>query len=294
MIEPQTQPSYAAEAESAVRRRQLGRRSPHWRLSFVSGSIALGLVLLVAIVGPWLLPYDPNAQDLARLLLPPSREHLFGTDNYGRDIFSRVIAAARLDLQIGTIGVLLPWIIGVVLGLVAGYAGGLVDSIIMRVLDTVAAFPFLVLVIGIIAILGPGILNMYIGLTLVGWTAYARIVRGEVLVLRQLDFIAAARNLGYSESRIMFRHVLGNVVSPAIVFAMSDIVLTIVATTSLSFLGLGVQPPTPEWGSMIAEGKSFMTTAWWLVAFPGLAIVVVGIAFSMFGDGLADLLRVED
>jgi len=295
MIEPQTQPStLAGEAGTPVGRLAHGRRVRRWSLSFVTGCAALGLVLLVALVGPLLLPYDPNRQDLAGLLQPPGSAHWFGTDNYGRDIFSRVIAAARLDLQIGVIGVLLPWIIGVVLGLVAGYAGGLVDTIIMRVLDTVAAFPFLVLVIGIIAILGPGIVNMYIGLTLVGWTAYARIVRGEVLVLRQLDFVAAARNLGYSESRIMFRHVLGNVVSPAIVFAMSDIVLTIVATTSLSFLGLGVQPPTPEWGSMIAEGKSFITTAWWLVAFPGLAIVVVGIAFSLFGDGLADLLRVED
>jgi peptide/nickel transport system permease protein len=271
-----------------------GRRARRIKPSFVVGCVALGLVLLVTLVGPMLVPYSPTQQNLRQALRPPSPEHLFGTDNYGRDIFSRAVYAAGTDLQIGFIGVFLPWVIGVMLGLVAGYAGGAVDTIIMRVLDTVVAFPFLVLVIGIIAILGPGLLNMYIALTLVGWTAYARIVRGEVLVLRQQDFITAVRNLGYSEWRIMLRHVLPNVVTPAIVFSMSDVVLTILAATSLSFLGLGVQPPTPEWGSMIAEGKSFMTTAWWLVAFPGLSIVVVGVALSLFGDGLADMLRAED
>jgi peptide/nickel transport system permease protein len=288
-------PAFVAQTEIRPGRRW-SRRTRTWqaRPSFVVGCIALGLVVLVAIVGPWLVPYNPTTQDLSNLLKPPSAQHLFGTDNYGRDIFSRVIYASRIDLQIGIIGVLLPWIIGVLLGLISGYVGGIVDTLIMRLLDTVAAFPFLVLVIGIIAILGPGLVNMYIGLTLVGWTAYARIVRGEVIVMRQLDFVGAIRNLGYSEWRIMLRHVLPNVVTPAIIFAMSDIVLTILATTSLSFLGLGVQPPTPEWGSMIAEGKSFITTAWWLVTFAGLAVVVVGVALSLFGDGLADVLRVED
>jgi peptide/nickel transport system permease protein len=264
------------------------------RPALIIGAIGLAAIVTLALVGPLVAPYNPTQQSLHDTLGPPGQLHMFGTDNYGRDIFSRVLFAIGIDLQIGLIGVLLPWIIGVLLGLLAGFIGGMADIVIMRVLDTVTAFPFLVLVIGIIAILGPGLVNMYVGLTLVGWTAYARIVRGEVLVLRQLDFVTAMRNLGYSEWRIMTRHVLPNVISPAIIFAMSDIVLTILATTSLSFLGLGVQPPTPELGSMIAEGRSYITTAWWMVTLPGVTIVVIGMALSMFGDGLADLLRAED
>jgi peptide/nickel transport system permease protein len=282
-------------------RRPLWQRLPHagsarWlrQRSLVIGlAIILGM-LLASLLARWITPYDPIAQDLAHTLLPPSAEHPFGTDNFGRDIFSRVLHAAQLDMRIGFLAVLFPWIIGVTLGCLSGYLGGLVDTLIMRIVDTFTAFPFLVLVIGIIAILGPGLTSMYIALTLAGWNAYARIIRGEILALKKSDYITAARSLGYDNWRIMFRHVLPNVVTPAIVFAMSDITLTILSTTALSFLGLGVQPPTPEWGSMIAEGRGFITTAWWLVTLPGLAIVVVGIGLSLFGDGLADLLRTED
>jgi peptide/nickel transport system permease protein len=185
-------------------------------------------------------------------------------------------------------------IIGVLLGCLAGYLGGPVDTIIMRTVDVFTAFPFLVLVIAIIAILGPGLFSMFVALTLAGWTAYTRIVRGEILVLKKSEFIQAARALGYGNNRIMLRHILPNVITPAVIFAMSDIILVILSTTALSFLGLGVQPPTAEWGSMIAEGRTFIMTAWWMVTFPGLAIMLAGLGFSLFGDGLADLLRTED
>lgn len=267
----------------------LGRRG-----ALLAGTTLLLVIILSSVFAGRISPYDPIAQDLRNALQPPSTAHPFGTDNFGRDIFSRVLHAAKLDIQIGVFSVLFPWIIGVLLGGIAGYFGGLADTLIMRTVDTFTAFPFLVMVIGIIAILGPGLTSMYIALTLAGWSAYARIIRGEILVVKQREFVLAARALGYTDTRIILRHVLPNVITPAIIFAMTDIVLVILSTTSLSFLGLGVQPPTPEWGSMIAEGRSFIMTAWWMVTLPGLAIVLVGLALSMFGDGVAALLRNED
>jgi peptide/nickel transport system permease protein len=260
----------------------------------IFGAAVLLTILVASIFAGQISPHDPIAQNLSNTLRPPSTEHPFGTDNFGRDIFSRVLHAAKLDLMIGVLCVLFPMIIGVLLGCLAGYLGGHTDTVIMRTVDTFTAFPFLVLVIAIIAIMGPGLYSMFVALTLAGWSAYTRIVRGEILVVKRAEYIQAARALGYSRSRIMFRHVLPNVVSPAVIFAMADIVLVILSTTALSFLGLGVQPPTPEWGSMIAEGRVYMMTAWWLVTLPGLAIVAVGLALSFFGDGLADLLRTED
>jgi len=264
------------------------------RAGLLIGAFMLLLMIVSSIFAAWITPYDPIAQDLTNTLQPPSWQHPFGTDNFGRDIFSRVLHAAKFDLQIGVFSVLFPWIIGVALGCLSGYLGGFTDTAIMRTVDTFTAFPFLIMVIGVIAILGPGLMSMYVALTLAGWSAYARLVRGEILVVKRAEYTLAARALGYSNLRIMFRHILPNVVTPAIVYSMSDIVLVILSTTSLSFLGLGVQPPTPEWGSMIAEGRGFITTAWWLVTLPGLAIVYVGLALSLFGDGLSDLLRAEE
>ena len=163
----------------------------------------------------------------------------------------------------------------------------------MRSVDIISAFPFMVIVIAIIAMLGPGLSSMYIALTLVVWRSYARIIRGEILVLKKSEYVVAARSLGFGRQRIMFRHMLPNVITPAIVFAMSDVVLILLSTTSLSFLGLGVQPPTPEWGNMVAEGRTYMITAWWMITFPGLAIVLTGAALSLFGDGIVNLLRTE-
>jgi peptide/nickel transport system permease protein len=270
--------------------------SPRWarERALVLGSAILITMVAASLLAPWITPHDPIAQNLGNMLKPPSAEHLFGTDNFGRDIFSRVLHAAKLDIQIGVLCVLFPWIIGVMLGSLAGYFGGVADTVIMRVVDTFTAFPFLIMVIAIIAILGVGLTSMYIALTLAGWSAYARIVRGEILVVKKSEYTLAARALGYSNTRILFRHILPNIISPAVVFAMSDIILVILSTTSLSFLGLGVQPPTPEWGSMIAEGQIYIMTAWWMVTLPGLAIVLTGIGLSLIGDGLTDRLRTDD
>ncbi|MFM7173980.1 MAG: ABC transporter permease [Caldilinea sp.] len=259
----------------------------------VGGGLLLAMVL-ASLLAKQISSYDPIAQNLSNTLQPPSPVHWFGTDNFGRDIFTRVLHAVQLDLQIGVLSVLFPMVVGLFLGSLAGYLGGWVETVVMRVVDVFTAFPFLVMVIAIIAILGPGLTSMYVALTLAGWSAYARIARGEILVIKKAEYVQAARALGFSNLRIMFRHILPNIVTPAIIFAMSDIVLVILSTTSLSFLGLGVQPPTPEWGSMIAEGRPFIMTAWWLVTLPGMAIVLVGLGLSLLGDGLADVLRTEE
>jgi peptide/nickel transport system permease protein len=266
-----------------------GRRPRN--LSLALGSVTLGTIVAMAVFAPLITPYDPIATDYGAALLPPGSGHLFGTDNFGRDVFTRTLYAARIDLQIGFLCVVFAWILGTALGLLAGFLGGWADTVIMRLVDTVVAFPFLVLQIGIVAMLGPGVRNMYIGLTLVGWTAYTRLIRGEILVVRKLEYMDAARALGFTPRRQMLRHALPNVVTPTITFAMSDMVLCILSATALSFLGLGVQPPDPEWGQMITEGKIFIVNAWWLVTFPGLAIVLTGIGLSLLGDGLADRLR---
>ena len=215
----------------------------------------------------------------------------FGTDNLGRDILTRILFAARIDLQIGAIGVAFPLVIGAVVGLLAGYFGGWTDTLIGRLIDVVIAFPFLVLVIAIVAMLGPGLINLYIAVTLVSWVLYARILRGETFALKRREYVLAATSLGYSPAAIMFRHILPNAIAPAIVFAMSDFALDVQLGATLSFFGLGVQPPTPEWGLMIAETRNFMLTAPWVVLFPGLAIVVLSLCVSLIGDGLADRVR---
>ncbi|MEO1200787.1 MAG: ABC transporter permease [Pseudomonadota bacterium] len=261
------------------------------RTAATIGAVLITLIVLASVMAPWLSPYDPIAQDLRNALKPPSLEHLFGTDNFGRDIFTRVLYAAQIDLRIAFLCVFFPWVLGTLLGCIAGYSGGFIDTVIMRTVDTFTAFPFLVMAIGVIAVLGPGVTSMYIALTLAGWSMYARIVRAEVLVAKRSEYVLAARALGFSHTRIMLRHLLPNVITPTIIFAMTDIVLVILSTTTLAFLGLGLPPPTPTWGTMIAEGKSFIFTAWWMVTLPGLAIVLVGISLSLFGDGVADWLR---
>lgn len=261
------------------------------RTALVAGAVMISAIVLVSVMAPVISPYDPVDQDLRNALQPPSWTHLFGTDNFGRDIFTRVIYAAQVDLRIGFLCVFFPWVLGTILGGIAGYAGGVFDTLIMRTVDTFTAFPFLVMAIGVIAILGPGVTSMYIALTLAGWSMYARIVRAEVLVAKRSEYVLAARALGFSHTRIMLRHVLPNVITPTIIFAMTDIVLVILSTTTLAFLGLGLPPPAPTWGTMIAEGKSFIFTAWWMVTLPGLAIVLVGISLSLLGDGVADWLR---
>ncbi|MGE5702846.1 MAG: ABC transporter permease [Clostridia bacterium] len=249
------------------------------------------IVVLLSVCAPLLSSYDPNHNDLAQGLKKPSAAHWFGTDNFGRDIFTRMLYAGRIDLQIGLISVIVPLVVGTVIGLVAGYYGGWFSTVMMRLVDIVISFPFMVLIIAIISILGPGLVNMYIAIFIVGWSAYARIVRAEVLVIKQQEFILAARSIGYGNGRILFRHILPNVISPAIVYAMSDVVLCILLGASLSFLGLGVQPPAAEWGAMIAEGRNYIVNAWWISTFPGLAIILTGLGFSLLGDGLAEKIE---
>jgi peptide/nickel transport system permease protein len=266
------------------------RRTP-WPWTFKLGLAGFLLMVAAAIAAPWVAPYDPVALDLRSALKAPSLAHLFGTDHLGRDILSRVIWAARIDLQIGLIGVAIPMTIGTVVGLLAGYFGGWIDALIGRIVDIVIAFPFLVLVIAIVAMLGPGLVNLYIAITIVSWVLYARIVRGEVLAIRRREFVLAAESLGYGDLRIMLRHILPNVMAPAFVFGMSDFVLDLQLGATLSFFGLGVQAPTPEWGLMIAETRTFMITAPWTVIFPGLAIIAVSFFVSLIGDGFADRTR---
>jgi len=256
-------------------------------------AMTLGWILL-ALFAPLVAPYDPNAHDMAAILQPPNAAHWLGTDNFGRDVLSRIVHGARIDLLMGIVGVLLPFVVGVTLGLVAGYFGGLVDTLLMRVLDVMLAFPWLVLLMAIIVVLGPGLPSFFVAVALVGWVSFARLVRARVLVLRSADFVTAGRCLGYGPARLLWRHVLPNALAPAAVFAMSDVVLVILAGSAISYLGLGVQPPTAEWGLMIAEGQSFIFTAWWIAAFPGVALVVLALGFSLMADGLAELLGVRD
>lgn len=256
-----------------------------------AGLFLLLLLLLTGILGPLLLNSDPLEVDFSIALLPPGAEHWFGTDDLGRDVFSRVVHAIGIDMQIASICVILPFLIGTTVGLVSGYLGGWVDTVLMRLVDILWAFPFYVLVIAIVGSLGPSVGNMYIAFTVVVWISFARIVRGEVLLVKRAEYVQAAQVLGYSHLRIILRHVLPNVITPAIVFMMADVVLTILAVTSLGFLGLGIQPPTPEWGVMISEGRNFILDGWWISLFPGLAIVYVGISFALLGDGLDNFLR---
>jgi peptide/nickel transport system permease protein len=204
-----------------------------------------------------------------------------------------VLYGASIDLQVGLISVLLPFLIGGILGCLAGYYGGRIDSLVMRVADVIQAFPFLILIIAIVAVLGTGLTSVYIAVALVAWVTYARLIRGEILIAKNQEYVEAARSLGGSDGRVISRHLLPNVLTAALVFATTDVVLYIVLVSSLSYLGLAARPPSPEWGAMITEGRTFMATAWWISLFPGLAVVVTGIAFSVFGDGLADALRVR-
>jgi len=240
------------------------------------------------LFAPFLTQYDPFYQDYNSLLLPPSFDHWFGTDNYGRDIFTRVIYATRLDLQIGFYTTYVPLIYGVMIGAYSGYFGGSIDTIMMRLTDTAMAFPFLILIIFILSILGPGIQNIYIAVFLVAWTMYARLIRAEMLVEKNKDYIVAAQVLGFGTNRIIFKHAMPNIITSCIIFSMFDFVLNILLVSGLSFLGLGVQPPIPEWGAMVAEGRDFILNAWWISTLPGFFILLTGFALCLIGDGLSE------
>jgi len=257
--------------------------------TLLTGLVLLAIVILVAIAAPLLTPYDPIVQSLGDAFQPPlSANHILGTDNFGRDVWSRIVYGTRLDLQIGLFSVLFPFVFGTLLGIATGYLGGWLDTLFMRLVDVLMAFPFLILVVAIMSILGPGLSNLYIAVGLVGWIPYARITRGETLATRSLEYVQAARTIGCTAPRIMLRHVLPNVIAPGLVYVFTGMVLAILTGATLSFLSLGPPPPTPEWGAMVASGRQFLLVAWWMTALPGLALLLVGVALSLIGDGLAD------
>ncbi|MEM7021911.1 MAG: ABC transporter permease [Pseudomonadota bacterium] len=260
-----------------------------WPGNLKVGSAILAIITCAALLAPWLTPYDPYLQDYGRILQAPSLAHPFGTDQLGRDVFARVLFGARIDLEVGVITTYVPMVYGVALGALAGYRGGWLDVVTMRVIDLAIAFPFLVLIILILSVLGPGLQNVYIAVLLVGWTMYARLARAEMLVERNKPYILAAKVLGYSEARIVFRHALPNILPSSLVFSMVDFVLNILLVSGLSFLGLGAQPPSPEWGAIIAEGRDYILQAWWISTLPGLVIVLTGVGLALTGDGLATL-----
>ena len=288
----------SATAEAPVEivdvRRRGGFRDRWYRTpSFVAGIAIVGTMVALALLAPVLGGHDPNATDLQNILKGPSSKHWLGTDQLGRDIWSRILYGGRTDLRVGFLAVLFPFLIGTTLGCLAGYYGRWADTGLMRLVDIVVAFPFYVLIIAMVFVLGPGTRNIYIAITLVGWVSYARIIRGEVLVQKRQEYVLAARAAGFRDGRIIFRHLLPNVITQPVVFAMSDIVLDILMIVTLGYLGLGVQPPTPDWGNMIADGQDFLTTRWQLSTFPAIPVVITGLGLSLIGDGLADLLRPE-
>jgi peptide/nickel transport system permease protein len=277
-----------AATRTAGRRRSAVRR----RLTLIAGLAMLGLAVAAILLAPVLVSQSPTTIDVLHPLAPPlTPGHLLGTDQFGRDVLARILYGGRIDLAIAFGATIVTLVGGTIIGLVAGYLGGRWDSFLMRVVDLFFAFPFLVLVIAIIAMLGPSIFNMFVAIWITSWVAYARIMRAQTVVAKRQQYVLAARALGYGRLRVMLRHVLPNTVSAVIIFSMVDAVGNIILAASLGFLGLGAQPPSPEWGTMIADGQNYILTAWWLATIPGLAVVFVGVAFSLIGDGLADILR---
>jgi len=273
--------------------RPRGRRMP-WLMRLGLGFVALLAVL--AVVAPWVVPQDPERQSLRTRLKPPTlegadgRAHLFGTDHLGRDVFARVIYGSRVSLVVGLSAVLVGGLIGSALGLAAGYVGGRVDAVIMTVADAQLAFPFVLLAIGIIAVLGPSFPTLVAVIGLSGWVSYARILRAQVLVLRGREFVEAIRALGGSAVRVVLRHVLPNVLASLVVVATLELARSIVLEATLSFLGLGIQPPTPSWGGMVQDGRDHLDSAWWISTFPGVVLMITSIVISRTGDWLRDVL----
>ena len=254
------------------------------------GVIIIFLLIFIAIFAPFIAPHDPVDQELKKRLSSPSSEYPLGTDHLGRCILSRLIYGARISLPIAMTVIGITFAIGVTIGAISGYLGGVTDEIIMRIVDVLLTFPGLILALAIIAALGPGIFNAMIALVVVGWAGYTRIVRGSVLSVKEKEFVEGIRALGASDFYILVRHILPNVIAPVIPLAMLGIGYVILAVAGLSFLGLGAQPPTPEWGAMLNDGRAFMRSTPHLMIFPGLAIMITVLAFNLLGDGLRDAL----
>lgn len=281
---------------SSARSRTRGRRRTR-RWSGI-GSLGLGIVVLVsltAVLAPWISPHDPSRQNLAAFLQPPvwisgNWQYVLGTDILGRDVLSRLIYGARVSLLVGVSAVAMAGTIGVLLGVTAGYLGGAVDALVMRLADIQLVLPTLVLAVALAAALGPGLATVVFVLGVTGWVRYARLIRGQTLAIRNQEYVEAARAVGSPASRIVLRHLLPNVSTTIIVIASLEIASMIIAEASLSYLGLGLQPPTPSWGGMVAEGRDYLAAGWWVATFPGLAIVITVLGFNLFGDWLRDML----
>jgi peptide/nickel transport system permease protein len=256
------------------------------------GLLLIGILTLTALLAPAVARHDPDAQAdiVATRYLAPSINHPMGTDRFGRDVFSRVLHGARISLSIGFLAVAIAITVGTAIGALAGFFGGRLDSLLMRSVDLLLSFPRLVLLITLVALFEPSIALVTLVLGLTGWMGTSRIVRGQVLSVKEMEFVTAARVLGFGRFRILLRHILPNVLTPVIVAATLGIGNTILAEAALSFLGLGVQPPTASWGNMVASGRDSMLDAWWITTFPGLAIVFTVMAFNLVGDGLRDAL----
>jgi peptide/nickel transport system permease protein len=288
LIEPQ---GPAPAADEVQRPRHIlahrARRSPTFLLG---ATISLALVAL-AVLAPLISPFSPDHQDLYNILSGFSSRHLLGTDQLGRDELSRLIWATRTDLRVGVLAVIFPFCFGTLVGTLAGYRGGWLDTLVMRAVDVLLAFPFYVLVIALIFVVGTGTTGIYVAFAVVDWVVYARTVRCTTLVVRESDYVAAARTGGLPDSRILLRHVLPNTITQAVVYLTNDVVLVIVAVVTLGYFGLGVQPPTPDWGNMIFDGQEFLTTHWALSTLPGIAVLITGLGLALMGDGLAEVLR---
>ncbi len=255
-----------------------------------AGAAIVLITVLAAVAGPWLVPFDPATQELALRLQGPSGQHWFGLDELGRDIFARVLSGARISLLVGLVVVGVSASIGTLMGSVAGYFGGRIDEAISRLIDILLAFPGLLLAIAMVAVLGPSLTNVFLALSLIGWVGYARLVRGQVLRARELEFVQAARALGATTSRILSRHIIPATLPAVTVQATLGMGGAILAEAALSFLGLGVQPPTPSWGTMLNYGRSHLLDAPHLTVFPGIAIAILVLGFNFLGDGLRDAL----
>jgi len=266
------------------------------RRTALFGMLVVAAVVLTAALAPIVSPFDPLAQDIGQRLREPGwqdpqgRVHPLGTDHLGRDILARIIYGSRIALVVGLAAVAISGVLGMIIGLVAGYFGERVDDFFMRLADVQLAFPFILLAIAVIGVLGPSLRNIIVVIGVSSWVVYARVVRGEVLSIREREFVQAAIALGSRDAKILVRHVLPNAFTPWLVVATLDMARVIVTESALSFLGLGVQPPTPTWGGMLADGRVYLSTAWWLATFPGLAILITVLGINLLGDGLRDTL----
>lgn len=254
------------------------------------GAVIIAVIVFVAIFAPFIAPHHYARQVLEDRFRPPSMEYPLGTDHLGRCLFSRMVYGSRIALMIGVMIVAIQGTIGISLGLISGFYGGRIDTVIMRLVDIMIAFPAIVLALAVAAVLGPGLFNVMLALGVIGWTDYARVVRGQVLSVKENDYIQAVRAAGASDVRIMFRHILPNVMAPIIVMATLGMAGALLAASALSFLGLGAQPPMPDWGAILADGRGALRRAPWIATFPGLAIMVTVLGFNFLGDGLRDAL----